>query len=497
MPMARPRDLPQAIAIVGPGQLGVLVAIALRQALPRTTITVVASPPNPAAFADTIGTALPFTNRLHDRLGIDEMDLVRKAGASHRLVTRYRGWSDSEQDNVCDYGNGAQTLGNAFTGKFDGVRKSGSDTLVVSPAIALAAMDRFRPADGDPDSPLAGVDYALRWNVEGYRDLLIERAMALGVHYVPQIPIGIERHETGDISTLILDEEAGRIEADLFIDCSGPDRWLIGQMEGVDFDSWADYLPCDQMFTANPGKSILALDDLLSLTPHGWMSDVHGRDGIHRTLAFPSVLGTAEAEQILIRGGAASAVNAVIRPGALAKPFVGNVVALGDAAASFEPLGGANLDMAHRQLSMLLELLPGRVIDPLEREEYNRRAALMADATLTWLASHYLTAGQSDTPFAKHVKQLKQTPRLVRLADQYHRHARLPFMEEAPMLPGEWIGLLRALGVQSSPSAHALAQPEVQARAMLQQAEYAIQAALAEAPLYGEWMQKALSASTL
>ena len=70
--MSEARELPQRIVVAGDGPLGVLAAIALRRALPRAEVVVVAIPPDPAAFAERFGTALPFTNRLHDRLGITE-----------------------------------------------------------------------------------------------------------------------------------------------------------------------------------------------------------------------------------------------------------------------------------------------------------------------------------------------------------------------------------------------------------------------------------------
>ena len=89
--MSEPRELPDRIAVAGDGPLGALAAIALRRALPTTEVLVLALAPGPAAFAERVGTALPFSNRLHDRLGIGEEDLVRLAGASHRLVMRYFG----------------------------------------------------------------------------------------------------------------------------------------------------------------------------------------------------------------------------------------------------------------------------------------------------------------------------------------------------------------------------------------------------------------------
>ncbi len=489
------RELPRAIVIVGDGQVGVLTAIALRRALPTTVITVTPAPRDVAAFADTIGTAMPYTNRLHDQLGIAEMDLVRKAGASHRLVTRYRGWSTPGHDAVCDYGDGAQSLGNAFTGMFDGVQGSGgeADALIMSPAMALAATGRFCSPEDSADFALADVDYALRWNVAAYRQVLIDHAMRLGVQYAPQLPTDVQRNEQGDIAAIVLQDDGGVLPGDMFVDCSGPARWLISHMEDSVFDSWAAHLPCDRVLIAAPGDAVLALEDRVTLTAYGWLAEIGGRDGVQRLMAFPSTLAGDAVDAVLMQAGVTSAIGATLVPGALAQPFVGNVIALGDAAASFEPMGGANLDLAHRQLSLFLELMPGRTIEPRERDEYNRRASLMAIAMRTWLASHYLAPGQPGTPFADHVRQLTRSPELSRLADQYNRHCRLPFIEEAPMLPSEWSGLLRAVGVPSSPSAHALAKPADITRAMMQKAARAAEAAVAVAPPYGEWMMSALN----
>lgn len=490
----QPRELPHAIAIVGDGQLGVLTAIALRKALPTTQVAVIPCQPAPSAFADRIGTAMPFTNRLHDQLGIDEMDLVQKAGASHRLVTRYRGWGGEGHEDVCGYGSGNASLGNAFTGHFEGVRNVGqaAEQRAPTPAVALAATGRFSLPDGDPNSPLAAVDYALRWNVPAYRDLLIARAMQLGVRYVPHFPAEIRHDAQGNVEAILLADGGGAIAADLFVDCSGPMRWLMSKISGTVLDSWADYLPCDRVLLAEPAEPVLALEDRLSLTPHGWLGEIGGRDGVQRIFAFPESLGTARAEEYLAVAGATAAAGAAINPGALAQPFLGNVVALGDAAASFEPIGGANLDLAHRQLALLLELLPGRQVEPRERDEFNRRAGLMASSLHDWLASHYAASGLLHTPFAGCVAQLAQSPSLARLIDQHRRHGRMPFFEEAPMLPAEWSAMLRALGIPSTPSAHALARPLEESRALMQQAENAAHAAVEAAPPYGEWLASVL-----
>lgn len=492
---AQPRELPRDVLIMGDGQLGVLVAIALKRALPTSIVTVVPGPLNPGSFADHIGTALPFTNRLHDRLGIEEFDLIQKAGASHRLVTRYREWAGVGQETLCGYGGGAPNLGNAFTGQFAGVRDGQSDAQSVrSPAIALAATGRFCTPDGNPGSPLASIDYALRWNVAAYRDVLIEQAMRLGVHYVPHSAVDVLRHEDGRLSALVVEGRADALPAGLFLDCSGVDRWLISKMEGVQFDSWGAILPARGIVLAESGEAVLALEDRLTLMPFGWLQESGGRDGVHRIFAFAGGVDDTDVMAQLEASGVRAMAGSVVEAGALANPFVGNVIALGDAAASFEPLGGANLDLAHRQLSLLLELLPGRVIEPHERDEFNRRAGLMADAMRDWLASHFAAPGiVPDTPLGKMVARLERSSTLMRLLDQHGRNGRLPFFEEAPMLPQEWSAMLRALGVEASPSVHTLAQSPDQIRAMMQETEMAERAAVNAAPPYGEWLSSVLA----
>ena len=122
---------------------------------------------------------------------------------------------------------------------------------------------------------------------------------------------------------------------------------------------------------------MLALEDRVTLVAEGWRSELAGRDG--RQVGAGDGRGRRPKQAAHAALGAEPAGFVPIDPGRAGEPWLGNVVALGDAAAHFEPLGWLNLDLAHRQLALLLELLPGREPDPRERAEFNRRAGLMAD----------------------------------------------------------------------------------------------------------------------
>jgi tryptophan halogenase len=229
---------------------------------------------------------------------------------------------------------------------------------------------------------------------------------------------------------------------------------------------------------------VLGLEDGIALTAAGWRSQLAGRDGLQNVLAM--VEGTTEAVARAALGAEFADVVA-LDPRCAEDAWIGNVVALGDAAATFEPLAWLNLDLAHRQLALLLELLPGRAPDPRERAEFNRRAGLMADRVCDLLGAHYAAPGV--TPAVP----LERSPELALALDQYHRRGRLPFFEEMPLAVQECSALLEALGHPAGVGALSLAadprEGEAAHRAFAAKASAALQAV----PPYAAWLRQVVA----
>lgn len=486
--MSAPREPLRRVVVIGGGQVGVLSAIAVRRALPACEVVVVGTPVSPAAFADGAPTAMPFTNKLHDRLGIAEADIVTRAGGSYRLVTRYAGWDVAGHGGVVAYGEALDpALKTAFARDWGKVRLPGQDARPAgSLAEALCDAGRFAPPPPDEPTPISSVDYALRWHPEAYRGLLIEQAEALGVTYVQGM---IDRLEPGEGDAIAAVGLAGQglIAADLFLDCSGPQAALLAAHPRFAFADWSASLPTRHVYLAEPAAPVLALEDRLTLTRAGWISEIAGRDGLHRVLGTPAPLARAEAEAML---GAPAKAAVALTPGRAQQPWIGNVVALGDAAARFEPLWPLHLDLAHRQLALLIEMLPGRDIAPLERAEYNRRSGLMMDGVHEVLAAHFAV------PAARTVFGVRPLPgRLASVIDQFERRGRIPFREELPLLSQEQFALLAALGWTAGlPPAAQTVDVEMETRS-LAAFEAEVRAALAFAPPYDQWLARALAAS--
>ncbi len=483
--MSVPHTPMRRIVVAGGGQLGILAAIGMKRALPRCEVLVIALRPDRAAFADFAGTALPFTNLLHSRLGIDEAAIVQSAGGSHRLVTRYLGWGGAGQIGAMAYGAVVDpSLRTGFARAWGAGPKNATGARAPgSLAEVLADAGRFAVPAGDEPGPLAEIDYALRWHPAAYRDLLIHVARQIGISHVTGEIAGIQPDGAGGIAALSIDG-AEPIEADLFLDCSGPKARLLSALPAYRIHDWSAVLPVREVALAKPGQAMLAVEDRNTLLPQGWRAEFAGRDGLQVALGLSP---EATQDAALFALGAEPMIALPVAAGRAAAPWLGNVIALGDAAARFEPLGFLNLDLAHRQLDLLLEMLPGTAIEPLERSEYNRRSGLMMDAVRDTLGAHYAA------PAARAVfGSLPQSAELSLALDQFERRGRMPFREEAPLLSGEFQSLLAALGFRQGTSPQVLAMgsgpADEAARAFAARAQQVV----ALAPRYDEWMAATL-----
>lgn len=476
-----PRELPGRVLVVGDGQVAIIAAIALRRALPASEVMVVGTPHDPEAIADRAPSSLPFTNRLHDELGIEEDNLVRGAGASHRLVTRFAGWSGSGGVGAAPYG---ATLDPALKTAFardwgGGPRNASSSAPARSVGEALAAAGRFARPDGNPGSPLGDLDYALRWNCAAYRDYLIAIADRLSVTYRRGTVTGAAPDGLGGAAAVTF-AGVGEVVADMVIDCTGPRASVLSQLPDYVRQDWSHRLPIRGLIHAPRYEATLGLTDTIMLTPAGWLCNSPMRDGQARLLAVPDGVGEAAIVQTL---GEVPASAFHLSPARAERAWCGNVIALGDAAATFEPLGWLNLDLAHRQLELLLELLPGCTPDPRERAEYNRRSALMADRARDFVASHYFAPDANALAAA-----IEPSDELALALDQFGRRGRLPFFEELPMLGQEWTGFLHALGISAGVSPLTEAGGDGDRALAMRNHEAKCAAAVAAALPYDRWL---------
>lgn len=451
----------RSILIVGDGIVGLSAALAFGRALPGVEVRILKLATDPASLADHFPAMLPAAGRFHAAIGVDELDLVRRNVAVHHLGTRFTGGGGEWCHSFGDVGRKEGPV--PFHQIWLAVLRSGG-TLPFSSfstASIIGSAGKFVHPSGNPGSPLATYLYGLRVNPLRYRETLLAAA-----RNIPQIGgnlAAVERNVDGRVAALRL-TDGTQLAADLYIDCSGSTGLLIGTVSD-DFEDWSTWLPARHVSSTWEACGQSEPMSRIEAIPDGWQISATTPD-----LRLSATVTTLEA-----------AGSTAIRPGRQRDAFVGNVLAIGDAAVAFDPLQGANLSLAHSAILRAIELIPGRDLHPLELAEYNRLTALETDRTRDF---HALFQSQLSTAADPPVS-------LARTLTQWQSRGRLPFFEEEMFTESDWLQMLIGLGIipdAIAPSAEAINHIAV-ARAMMDLA--AEIAALADRlPPYADYLAK-------
>lgn len=434
----------RSVAVLGGGIVGLSAAAAFARALPGLAITVIETPPDPAALADRLPGSAAAIHLFHERIGMPEGELLRSGAATPRLALRFEHWSADGGPWLYFEGEcGLAMDGLPFHQIWARARRAGRARPwhLYAAAGALAEARRFALPEQDSRSPLSTYDYALRLDPERYRAILAALADHLRVTRTAGNLAGIGRREDGGIAALNL-ADGRRIPADLFLDCAGPAAPLLSILDDG-FEDWGESLPCDRVLLGGAPEAPPDPTDLFAALGAGWRFAA----GRFAGFAYASkAAGDGKARQAFASaGGVHEAEKVTLRPGRRRQPWRHNVLALGDAAVAVDPLHWASLHLAHLGILRALELLPGRDCHPLELAEYNRRIAQETGRWRDFLALHYLR-GPRRGEFWQEASRRRSPPDLARTLRLFESRGRLPFYED-DLARESWLTALLGLGL--------------------------------------------------
>lgn len=449
----------RSIAIAGGGIVGLSAAIAFARGLPGISVAIIGDGDDEAAVADRRPVGWPGVERFHALLGIDEADLVRSGAAVHHLGTIFEDWPEGHAW-VHAFGPYGKPAGGVHFDQVWWRMRDAGDALAhdrYSVGAALARAGKFVHPAEDPQSLGSRFQYGLRFDPELYREWLAREAASLGVATVRGELGEVERGEDG-ISALLL-EGGKRVEADLFVDCSGPSGRLICAIDDS-FEDWSGWMPFDRLSLSSKRSEVTATADRVSSAQASW--SMEGWLGERTLRAEMSIGGEGVA----------------IARGRRLRPWTHNVLGLGDSATALDPLHGLNLDLAQRAILLALELLPGRSFSPLETQEYNRRAELITRRVRDFVALHYLHWVRTDLPDS-----------LARTLDQYRYRARLPFHEDESITRDSWTAALIGLGIlPENAEPHAVGVPLDKAAQAMRRIAREIEETVPQVPSYADYV---------
>jgi tryptophan halogenase len=426
-----------------------LAAAALRRALAPAGVTVKAvALPDENAPADIYST-LPAIEALHNQIGIDEAALLRGVRGAFTLGQNFVDASGAGRAPFLhSYGAfGTGINGSDFFPHWVKARRHGLGVGLDEFSLTATAAHNGRLFLPDEASEIYGrSDYGYHLPAVAYAKSLKAIALHLEVEVFETASVAVER-EGDEIAALLLDD-GRRVESALFADLTRDG--LLREATGGAFEAWL--MPGDRMLTAlAPRFAALPVYAEIRAGTDGWTGLFPSLTHTHVVNVFSSAATSDEAA--LNAAATASGLTfeaAMVRalaPGVASEPWAGNVIALGEAACSFDPIHGLGLHGLQLGIVHLLGVYPAEGDSyAARRAEYNRIMRSHFARVADFQTAHH-TLQNYVGPFWKAARAVPLSDELAHMIDFFRARGELAPQEDESLPPDSWRALFTGHGI--------------------------------------------------
>ena len=295
--------------------------------------------------------------------------------------------------------------------------------------------------------------YAFHMNALKFADYLRDFSTARGVtHYLDHV-IDIDMLENGNIAA-VQTKSGKRLEADLFVDCTGFAAHLIEKALGVGFTDCSQWLICDRAVTMHvpyehyyPGY-VHPYTTATALSA-GWVWDIplqttRSLGYVHSSAHISD--DNAEKELRAFEGDHAESLPSRIvrfKVGRREQQWVGNCIAIGLSGGFIEPLESTGLYLSQLASELLAEHFPNTDDMAPLAFRFNRIMANRFYEILDFINMHYCLTRRTDTEFWREVRRPERINDRLQAKLDYWR-IKPPSMSDFidQVFPGQPVGQL-------------------------------------------------------
>jgi tryptophan halogenase len=427
------------IVIIGGGTAGWMAAAALAKVLgPGHSIRLVES--------EEIGTVgvgeatVPHLKLFNQILEIDEVEFVKQTQGTFKLGIEFVDWGRIGDRYVHGFGSIGHDYGLLpFHQYWLKLFRAGKAADIGAYSLNTVAGPRGKfmtsASDAPAHSPLANIAYAYHFDAGLYAKYLRHYSEARGVQRTEGRVVDVLlRADDGFIEAVML-QSGEKLQAELFIDCSGFRGLLIEEALHTGYEDWTHWLPCDRAL-AVPCENVGAPTPFTRSTARagGWQWRIPLQHRTGNGYVYSSAHISDEEAAVTLMGhldGRALADPRKLKftTGMRKKFWNKNCVALGLASGFLEPLESTSIYLIQSGIARLLNLMPDRDFSHVLIERYNSQAAFEIERIRDFLILHYVATERRDSSFWRYCSDmtipepLADTIRLFKDSGRFFRNA--------------------------------------------------------------------------
>jgi tryptophan halogenase len=418
----------QDIIIVGGGSSGWMSAAYLAKSLNfKVNIILIESPK-----IDRIGvgeaTVPTIKTEFFDRLNISEQEWMPQCQGTYKLGVKFLNWKKSSAlGGDYYYHNFGEIpsidevpLTHIWLKKFlEEDYCTPMDYACFSSLIACEEKKSPKFLDGTTVQ-----HYAYHFDALLVANFLKDWSTKRGVRHIIDNLVTGELDADGNLKCVV-SEDGKKYYADLFIDCSGFNAFLIEKIMKEPIVSFEENLLTDRAITINFPENP-EIDDIRPYTSAtamnaGWMWEIplfyrSGNGYVYSSNFITDDQAEREARNFFgARGEQADVRFIKFQSRRRRNSWINNCVSIGLASSFLEPLESTGIYFIYAALYQLVKNFPNKQINPVLRDKFNQKIRYMVEDVKNFIVMHFKTSPREDTAFWKANKYETKIPESLQL----------------------------------------------------------------------------------
>lgn len=469
LPQVPREERVRSVLVVGGGSSGWMAAAMFATALAKdVSITLVES--------DAIGivgvgeATIPPMQKFQRFLGMDEREFLSGTQGTFKLGIEFHNWGKVGDKYLHQFGAVGREIDRLvklhhwwLVGRLDEGGEPYPEWQSLHVAYHAAAANRFAPSISGKADVNNRYTHAYHFDAHLYAGHLRKLAEGRGVSRVEGMIAGAERDSATGLVEAVLLDDGRRLEADLFIDCTGFRSLLLGGELAEPWTDWSHWIPSDRAWAVPTKRAEGGLRPYTQGIAHtvGWQWRIPLQHRTGNGHVFASAFSTETEAEARLMGNLDADPLAdprliKFRTGRRERAWVGNVVALGLASGFLEPLESTSIHFVQSALERLIELFSTRAMDAPLQNQFNARTRLEWEQVRDFIVAHYHLTERDDSEFWRYTRNMPVPDSLAEVLDAWRTRGVLAVDGGHLFQLGSWASLL--LGQRCIPrGVHALA----------------------------------------